>query len=143
MRQIPANSVIDIENPRGDVSVTAGDGPNVEVQAHEVAYASSDSDAKKIFDAEAAQLKVSGNAVLIKSDEQRQRPGEPDGDGAQERASDGECRQGRCDRGRTGRGAERERGARGYASELRLRVRCRCTCRTTSTISPLTRWTAI
>ena len=66
--QIPANSVIDIENPRGDVSVTAGDGPNVEVQAHEVAYANSDSDAKKIFDAEAAQLKVSGNAVLIKSE---------------------------------------------------------------------------
>jgi len=30
--QIPANSAIDIENPRGDVSVTAGDGPNVEVQ---------------------------------------------------------------------------------------------------------------
>jgi DUF4097 and DUF4098 domain-containing protein YvlB len=66
--QIPANSAIDIENPRGDVSVTAGDGPNVEVEAHEVAYASSDADAKKIFDAEAAQLKVSGNAVLIRSD---------------------------------------------------------------------------
>jgi DUF4097 and DUF4098 domain-containing protein YvlB len=66
--QIPANSAIDIENPRGDVSVTAGDGPNVEVQSHEVAYAGSDGDAKKIFDAEAAQLKVSGNAVLIKSE---------------------------------------------------------------------------
>ncbi len=66
--QIPANSVIDIEIPRGDVSVTAGDGVNVEVQAHEVAYASSDSDVKKIFDAEAVQLKVSGNAVLIKSE---------------------------------------------------------------------------
>ncbi len=66
--QIAANSAIDIENPRGDVSVTAGDGLNVEVQAHEVAYANSDQDAKKIFDAEAAQVKVSGNAVLIKSD---------------------------------------------------------------------------
>jgi DUF4097 and DUF4098 domain-containing protein YvlB len=66
--QIPANSVIDIENPRGDVSVTAGDGPNVDVEAHEEAFASSDGDAKKIFDAEAAQLKVSGNAVLIKSE---------------------------------------------------------------------------
>jgi DUF4097 and DUF4098 domain-containing protein YvlB len=67
--QIPANASIEIENPRGDVSVTAGDGPNVEVQAHEVALASSDGEAKKIFDAEAAQLKVSGNAVLIKSEE--------------------------------------------------------------------------
>jgi DUF4097 and DUF4098 domain-containing protein YvlB len=40
----------------------------VEVQAHEVAYAGSDGDARKIFDAEAAHLKVSGNAVLITSE---------------------------------------------------------------------------
>jgi hypothetical protein len=66
--QVPADSVIDIENPRGDVSVTAGDTPSVEVQSHEVAFANSDKDAKKIFDAEATQLKVSGNAVLIKSE---------------------------------------------------------------------------
>ena len=50
--QVPANAVLQIENPRGDVSVTAGDGPNVQVQAHEVAFGSSDNDAKKIFDAE-------------------------------------------------------------------------------------------
>jgi DUF4097 and DUF4098 domain-containing protein YvlB len=66
--QIPANSTVEIENPRGDVSVTAGDGPNVEVQAHEVAYSNSEGDAKKIFDAEAAQLNVSGSAVLVKSE---------------------------------------------------------------------------
>ncbi len=66
--QVPANAAVDIENPRGDVSITAGDGPNVEVQAHEVAFASSDGDAKKIFDGEAAQLKVSGSAVMIKSE---------------------------------------------------------------------------
>jgi DUF4097 and DUF4098 domain-containing protein YvlB len=64
---IASNGSIEVQNPRGDVSITAGDGPNVEVQAHEVAYADSDSDAKKIFDAEAAHLTVSGNAVLIKS----------------------------------------------------------------------------
>src|SRR5579863_7590732 len=62
--QVPANATIDIQNPRGDVSITAGDGPNIEVQAHEVAYASSDSEAKKIFDSEAAHITVSGNAVL-------------------------------------------------------------------------------
>jgi DUF4097 and DUF4098 domain-containing protein YvlB len=50
------------------VSITAGDTPNVEVQAHEVAFASSDPDAKKIFDAEAAQLQVSGTAVMIKTE---------------------------------------------------------------------------
>jgi len=65
--QIPANSAIDIENPRGDVSVTAGDGSNIEVQAHEVAYASSDGDANKIFASEAPNVKVSGSAVLVKS----------------------------------------------------------------------------
>lgn len=66
--QVAANSAIDIENPRGDVSITAGDGANVEVQAHQVAFANSDAEAKKIFDAETAQLKVSGNVVLIKSE---------------------------------------------------------------------------
>ncbi len=66
--QIPANASIDIDNSRGDVSITSSDGPSVQVQAHEVAYASSDSDAKKIFDAEAAHVQVSGSAVLIKSD---------------------------------------------------------------------------
>jgi DUF4097 and DUF4098 domain-containing protein YvlB len=64
---VPANATIDIEDPRGDVSVTAGDGQNLEVQAHEVAYASSDDNAKKIFAAEAANVKVSGNAVLVRS----------------------------------------------------------------------------
>ena len=83
--QIPADSAIDIDNPRGDVSITAGDGPNVDVQAHEVAFASSDGDAKKIFDAEAPHMKVSGNAVLDQVGEQQQRPGEPDGDGAEDR----------------------------------------------------------
>jgi len=66
--QIPANATIEIQNPRGDVSVTAGDGSTIEVQVHEMAYASSDSDAKKIFDAEAAHLTVSGTAVLVKSE---------------------------------------------------------------------------
>lgn len=66
--QIPPNSTIDIESPRGDISITAGDGDAVEVQAHELAYAGSDDAAQKIFAAEAVQLKVSGTAVLIKSE---------------------------------------------------------------------------
>jgi DUF4097 and DUF4098 domain-containing protein YvlB len=65
--QIAANGSIDIEDPRGDVSVTAADQPNVTVQAHDVAYANSDSGAKRIFDDEATHVTVSGNAVLIKS----------------------------------------------------------------------------
>ena len=66
--QAPANAAIDIENPRGDVSIASGDGSTVEVQAHEVAFASNDSEAKKIFDSEAAQVTVSGNGVLVKSE---------------------------------------------------------------------------
>lgn len=64
----PAKGIIDIQNPRGDISVTAGDGTNVEVQAHEVAFATTDADAKKIFDSEAAKVTVSGNTVLVKSE---------------------------------------------------------------------------
>ena len=65
---ITANGSIEIQNPRGDISITAGDGPNVQVHAHEVAYANSDAEAKKIFAAEAANVTVTGNAVLVKSE---------------------------------------------------------------------------
>ena len=41
-RQIPANASIEIRDPRGDVSITASDQTNLEVQAQEVAYANSD-----------------------------------------------------------------------------------------------------
>ncbi len=66
--QIPANAIVQVENPRGDVSVTAGDSSTVEVQAHQIAFANSDSDAKRIFDAEQAHITVSGNTVLVKSE---------------------------------------------------------------------------
>lgn len=66
--QIPANASIEILNPRGDVSITAADQPNLQVQAHEIAYANSDSDARKIFDSEAARVRVSGTAVTLESD---------------------------------------------------------------------------
>ena len=66
--QIPANAAIEIQNPRGDVSVTAGDGTTIDVQAHTVAYANSDAEANKIFDAEKPSVKVSGSAVLVKSE---------------------------------------------------------------------------
>jgi DUF4097 and DUF4098 domain-containing protein YvlB len=66
-RTIPANATIEIRNPRGDVSITAADQPNLEVQAHETAYANSDTAATKIFDAEAAHVTVNGSSVLIQS----------------------------------------------------------------------------
>ena len=65
---IPSSASVQVENPRGDVSITASDSNNIEVQAHEVAYAGSDADAKKIFDSEQAHVTVSGDAVLVKTD---------------------------------------------------------------------------
>lgn len=66
--EIPANASVVIENPRGDISVTSGDTSSIQVQAHEIAFANSDSEAKKVFDSEAPHITVSGNAVLVKSD---------------------------------------------------------------------------
>jgi DUF4097 and DUF4098 domain-containing protein YvlB len=66
--QIPENATVQIENPRGDVSITSGDSANIEVQAHQVAFAGSDEEAKKIFNSEQARVTVSGSAVLVKSD---------------------------------------------------------------------------
>jgi DUF4097 and DUF4098 domain-containing protein YvlB len=66
--QIPVNATVQIENPRGDVSVTSADTAEIQVQAHAVAYAGSEDEAKKIFEAEQAHVTVSGSAVLVKSD---------------------------------------------------------------------------
>jgi DUF4097 and DUF4098 domain-containing protein YvlB len=65
---IPANATVDIENPRGDVSITGGDGTSVQVQAHEEAFTNSDNETKSIWDSEAPHATVSGGTVLIKSD---------------------------------------------------------------------------
>lgn len=64
---VAANANISINDPRGDVSIAAGDGPNLQVQAHEVAYADSDQKAKKIFDAVAPHFTVNGNTVTVQS----------------------------------------------------------------------------
>lgn len=65
--QIQPNAAIEIQNPRGDISITSGEGSEISVNAHEVAFADSDQEAHKIFDSEAAHLTVSGGAVLVKS----------------------------------------------------------------------------
>jgi DUF4097 and DUF4098 domain-containing protein YvlB len=64
---IPANATIQIQNPRGDVSITAGEQSAIEVQTHEFAYSGSDEAAQKIFDAEAPRISVNGNTVTVTS----------------------------------------------------------------------------
>ncbi len=64
---VPANATLSVDDPRGDISIAAGDGPNVQVEAHQVAYAATDEDAKKIFSTIAPQATVNGNSVTIQS----------------------------------------------------------------------------
>jgi len=66
--KIPANAQIEIQDPRGDISISAGDDSEIGVKAHQVAFANSDADASKIFDSQKAHVTVSGNAVLVKVD---------------------------------------------------------------------------
>jgi DUF4097 and DUF4098 domain-containing protein YvlB len=66
--QIPANAQVEVQNPRGDVNISAGEGAEIGVRAHQVAFTNSDSEAKKIFDSQQAHVTVSGNAVLVKVD---------------------------------------------------------------------------
>ena len=111
-RQIPANASIEILNPRGDVSITAGDEPNLEVQAHEVAYADSDADGEE-------DLRQRGRA----RDGERQRGADPIAEQRPGRVNltvtvpksakvTVNAGMGRRDRDRTGRGNRRHRARR-------------------------------
>jgi DUF4097 and DUF4098 domain-containing protein YvlB len=66
--QIPANAAIEIQNPRGDISIASADGSSMQVESHEVAFTNSDAEAKKIFASEAPHVTVTGSTVLVKSD---------------------------------------------------------------------------
>jgi DUF4097 and DUF4098 domain-containing protein YvlB len=66
--KIPANAQIEIQNPRGDISISAGDDADLTVRNHQIAFANTDADAKKIFDSQQAHVTVSGNAVVVKVD---------------------------------------------------------------------------
>ena len=68
MSAIPADAAVEIQNPRGDISITAGDSPEITVHAQQVAFVGSDSEANKIFEARKPHVTVSGNAVLVKVD---------------------------------------------------------------------------
>jgi DUF4097 and DUF4098 domain-containing protein YvlB len=64
--QIPVNAQIEVQDPHGDVSIAAGDDSKMQVSAHQIAYANSDNEAKKIFDQQQAHVTVTGNSVLVK-----------------------------------------------------------------------------
>jgi len=66
--KVPADAQIEIQNPRGDISITAGDDAEVGVKAHQIAYTNTDADAQKIFASQQAHVTVSGTAVVVKVD---------------------------------------------------------------------------
>jgi DUF4097 and DUF4098 domain-containing protein YvlB len=62
---IAPNAAVQIQNPRGDVTITASTDDKIHVRAHQVVHTSSDSDARKTFDNVTPKLINSGsNAVL-------------------------------------------------------------------------------
>ena len=62
---ISPNATVQIQNPRGDVTITASSDSQMHIRAHQVVHTSSDSDARKTFDAVKPKLINSGsNAVL-------------------------------------------------------------------------------
>lgn len=64
-QDITANASLQVQNPRGDVTITASPDAQIHVRAHQVVHSSSDSDTRKVFDAVAPRLINSGsNAVL-------------------------------------------------------------------------------
>lgn len=67
-QQIPPNATVEIENPRGNVSVSTGEGTTLQVQAHQIAYAKSDAEAQRIFEAEKASVTADGNSIVVRSD---------------------------------------------------------------------------
>ena len=63
---VPANALVQLQNPRGDVTIT-GSGDNlVHVHAHQVVHTNSDSDANNTFPSLDPKITVSGDNVLIK-----------------------------------------------------------------------------
>ena len=63
---IPANSAVQIQNPRGDVTITGSSDGELKIHAHEVVNTNSDSEADKAFPALAPKVTVNGSSVLVR-----------------------------------------------------------------------------
>lgn len=61
----PANAVVIVQNPRGDVTVTPSTDGQIHLDAHEVVHSGSDNETQKAFDAVHPQIAVSGANVTV------------------------------------------------------------------------------
>jgi DUF4097 and DUF4098 domain-containing protein YvlB len=64
---IPANAALRIQNPRGDVTISASSDNRIHVSSRDVVYASSDKDANRQLDRVAPKITVSGSQVMIET----------------------------------------------------------------------------
>lgn len=62
---IAAHAVVQINNPRGDVTVTASDDGQMHVHAHQVVHTSSDSKAQRSFKELNPQLTATGSSAVL------------------------------------------------------------------------------
>jgi DUF4097 and DUF4098 domain-containing protein YvlB len=62
---ISPNATVQIQNPRGDVTITASSDDKMHLKAHQVVHTSSDNEARKIFEAVTPKLINSGSNVVL------------------------------------------------------------------------------
>ncbi|HTZ89179.1 MAG TPA: DUF4097 family beta strand repeat-containing protein [Alloacidobacterium sp.] len=62
---ISPNAAVQIQNPRGDVTITASSDDKMHVRAHQVVHTSSNNDARKTFDAVTPKLLNSGSSAVL------------------------------------------------------------------------------
>lgn len=62
---VPANAVVTVQNPQGDVTVRPSTDGQIHLQAHEVVHSGSDKETQKAFDAVHPQIAVSGENVTV------------------------------------------------------------------------------
>lgn len=62
---IPANATVNIQNPRGDVTVTTSTDDQIHVRAHQVVHTNSDSEAQKEFAEVTPKIVASGSNAVI------------------------------------------------------------------------------
>lgn len=68
---IAANGTVNLQNPRGDVTVTPSTDGQIHLQAHEIVHTWSDQDVQKAFDAAQPQITPAGQGVVVSVPEHR------------------------------------------------------------------------
>jgi DUF4097 and DUF4098 domain-containing protein YvlB len=64
-KAIPANGTVNVQNPRGDVTVTASDDGQMHLHAREIVHTNSDDNARKFFNQITPQVTTSSSGTVI------------------------------------------------------------------------------